>query len=476
MLKSLTDKIMVGIINGFSMFRNATQCRSCSLSFALRVNYCYHHKLFLIINNGCFVTYFRDNLIRLFWLRLFLLSACMLFVCVLHWSVGIILPIFALFCVLLGLFVVNLSLAIRLWLMAWQGSARDLFVHLVLDSIGLALLLFLTDGARNPFVSFFLLPLMIAAATLPARYSWSLAGLTALVYSGLFVFYHPLVMIGQNPSDFFWIHQVGMWLNFVLTAILIAYFVTRMGAGLRLRDTQLHRLREESLRQEQMVALGTFAAGAAHELGSPLATIAVLSHDLEKSYAHDRELSADLKVIGEQVQIGKALLAQLLARAIAQDAQPLPINDFLKSVFDKWLLQHPSLHADIDCLDALTAVVPIDPALSQALLNLLHNAAQASLAVSAHARVKVTVTYRESLLFLCVLDEGEGIDPAVLLTLGHGIVPSNKVDGLGLGVLLAHSTITRLGGKVHLFNRSDGVCGVRTEIFLPMMAVGQEHV
>jgi two-component system sensor histidine kinase RegB len=163
-------------------------------------------------------------------------------------------------------------------------SNPELFAQLCVDVAALSILLYYSGGSTNPFISLYLLPLVIAAATLPPRYTWSMAALTTLCYTFLMKFYVPLPMPhGQSPAasgmhdmagmdeeSIFSLHVLGMWLGFVLSAAIIAWFVVRMAQAVRQRDETLARVREEILRNERIVALGTQAASAAHEMGTPL--------------------------------------------------------------------------------------------------------------------------------------------------------------------------------------------------------------
>ena len=142
-------------------------------------------------------------------------------------------------------------------------SNLELFAQLCVDVLALSILLYYGGGSTNPFVSLYLLPLVIAAATLPGRYTWGMAAITAACYSVLMFYYVPLPHNHQQDGDSaFNAHVVGMWLGFVISAVVVAYFVVKMAQAVRQRDEMLVRVREEILRNERIVALGTQAAGA----------------------------------------------------------------------------------------------------------------------------------------------------------------------------------------------------------------------
>ncbi|MDO9054523.1 MAG: hypothetical protein Q7U37_11425 [Gallionella sp.] len=182
-------------------------------------------------------------------------------------------------------------------------SHLELFIQLGCDVLALSVLLYYAGGSTNPFVSLYLLPLVIAAATLPSRFTWAMAALTTACYSLLMVYYIPLPHNHQDMDSAFNTHVMGMWLGFVISAVVVAYFVVKMAEAVRSRDELLAQVREEILRNERLVALGTQAAGAAHELGTPLSTMAVvigeLQHDADASPA---ELRESLTMLDEQVR------------------------------------------------------------------------------------------------------------------------------------------------------------------------------
>ena len=173
------------------------------------------------------------------------------------------------------------SLTIVTW--RWLQSAHavsdwDIFAQLIADVALLTVLLYFTGGATNPFTMLYLLPLTVAAALLPGIYTWLSAAITISCYSLLLFFYHPLPLAMSLDHGTVNPHVLGMWSGFVLSACLIAMFIVKMGRSLRERDKLLAEAREKSLKDEQLIVLGTLAAGAAHELGTPLGTMAIIAN------------------------------------------------------------------------------------------------------------------------------------------------------------------------------------------------------
>ena len=370
------------------------------------------------------------------------------------WQLTVVIVIYA---------VLNLITWLRLrWLDRSVGE-QELFLHLLSDVFILAALLYFTGGSTNPFVSLFLLPLTLAAASLPGRYTWVVAAAAIFCYSMLMKWYFPLP---HQDGGNFNVHVLGMWFGFVLSAILISYFAVKMGATLRERERALALARENSLRDERIVALGTLAAGAAHELGTPLATMAVLAKDLESECAATPGLAEPLQVLRGQITRCKAILSQLAistGQTRAEAGRDQALDNYLKETLENWQKGRPS-----------TTIRPIwdgtlpppriiaDQTLTHAITNILNNAADAS-----ERDVEVAGHWNENELRLEVCDRGEGLDAKAISHAGEPFFTTKPPgQGLGLGLFLAQSTITRLGGKVELFNRQGG--GACARIVLPL--------
>lgn len=343
-------------------------------------------------------------------------------------------------------------------------SSPELFAQLGVDVIALTVLLYYGGGSTNPFISLYLLPLVIAAATLPPRYTWGMAALTAACYSLLMVYYIPLPHIHHNEEDAFNVHVMGMWLGFVISAMVVAYFVVQMAQAVRSRDETLARVREEILRNERIVALGTQAASAAHELGTPLATMAVVIGELQLDAVAQSALHDSLAILDEQVRGCKRILDKIMANA--QDsgvALPQPVDTLIAEVLDEWQLLRPTAHYRYRCGGVQPAPLLIaDVTLRAALMNLLNNAADAS-----PQPIEILARWDSSSFTLEIRDHGKGLSDEAALKAGSAFFTTKK-EGRGLGLLLANATIERMGGTVRLYNREEG--GATTELTLPIAA------
>jgi two-component system sensor histidine kinase RegB len=343
-------------------------------------------------------------------------------------------------------------------------SNMELFAQLSADVFALTTLLYFGGGSTNPFVSLYLLPLVIAAATLPPRYTWGMAALTAACYSLLMVYYIPLPHIHHNEGDAFDIHVMGMWLGFVISAVVVAYFVVQMAQTVRNRDEMLARVREEILRNERIVALGTQAAGAAHEMGTPLSTMAVVIGELQNDVAADQTALHDsLTILDEQVRGCKRILDKIMANAQDSGAsQPRRADELMAEVLDEWQLLRPTAQYRYDSNGTqLAPRINVDITLRAALMNLLNNAADAS-----PQPIEIRARWDSANFTLEIHDQGAGLSEEVALKAGSAFF-TTKREGRGLGLFLANATIERMSGTVRLFNRDQG--GATTELTLPLI-------
>jgi len=256
-----------------------------------------------------------------------------------------------------------------------------------------------------------------------------------------------------------------MWLGFLLSAGLIAWFAVRMSDTRRSRDRLLAQMREDELRNERIVALGTLAAGAAHELGTPLSTMAVLAKDMERD-AGAPPMRANLRVLREQVDRCKSILSSLSASAGASRAEGgrrVPLENYLADVVNHWQTMRPgvSVRRQFEGPRPSPEIIA-EQTLSQAIVNILNNAADSS-----PDNVEIKVSWSERELVLEISDRGEGMTPDVARAAGQPFFTTKAPgQGLGVGLFLAHATLRRFGGTVQMYNREGG--GVCTQLTLPL--------
>jgi two-component system sensor histidine kinase RegB len=352
------------------------------------------------------------------------------------------------------------------------ASERELFANFGLEVLALTFLLAFVGGSTSPLVSLYLLPLTMAANLLARRHTWTLAALTAVCYSLLFAFGDDAgthVHAGNDEAKSFSEHLVGMWVVFLVSAALVAHYVSSLAEAVRERDRELARAREEALRNERVVALGTLGAGAAHELGTPLSTIGILAEDMAYRHAAIPELATDVALLQGEIARCKGILnalTQATGSMRGEGGNARPADVFLEGAVDRWLLLRPTMRPEVKWVGGSAPTLLADQTLEQALLNLLNNAADASPAgfeVSGHADGDDVV--------FDIIDRGPGMTREVERRAGELFFTTKAPDGgMGIGLFLANATIERFGGRVSHFNRDEGGCCTRVKLPAVRMA------
>lgn len=348
----------------------------------------------------------------------------------------------------------------------WPVTEPEFSVQLAFDLLIHSGLLYYTGGSTNPFVAYYLVPLTIAAATLPWFYSVFLSGLALTGYTALLVWYRPLHIIGVEDGELLiTLHLFGMWANFALSAALITFFVTKMAAAVREQEELRATRREEDMRDQQLLAVATQAAGAAHELGTPLSTMSVLLKELRREHTAHPALQEDVALLQEQVLLCKETLQSLVRAAEADRRLSITeqtVIEWFERTLNRWHLMRPEATYTYSC-DGDGSVPRIMPAadLTQALLNLLNNAADACC-----DNLLISLYWDRQWIRLTIRDHGEGVPLEIAEQLGKPFI-TTKGKGLGLGLFLSQASVTRAGGTVKLYSQEGG--GTLTELCLPRM-------
>jgi two-component system sensor histidine kinase RegB len=411
----------------------------------------------------------RELMGTLAWLRLCAVSGQALTVVVVAFAFGMAIPMIP-----LGLGVAGLALfaLFAFWRLRqpWPASLPEAFAHISVDIGVLAFLLYWSGGATNPFVSLLVMPIALAAAAMPRRHVIAVALFAAACYLLLIPWHVPLPPAPHTPTGDFNLHVAGMAINFVVTAAVLAFFIARLARALRNREADVQHERERALRDEGILAIATQAAGTAHELNTPLSTIRTLLAELRRENEGNAALAADLDLLSGQAERCRDILRELVAvgsRQLAGTPQRLPLSEFVHDCENHFRLLRPevTLTTAMDEI-AQTRVIEAAPNLRHALINLLSNAADASLAAgSAAIELGIVVGARMVEFFVRDHGVGDGIAP------GAGIAfKTSKRDGLGLGLALAHSTVERLGGDLTAQPLADG--GLLQRLRIPLAASG----
>lgn len=344
-----------------------------------------------------------------------------------------------------------------------QVGETELTVQLLFDITLLTVLFYFTGGATNPFVSFFLIPLTVAATLFSKSRVWLITMAALFAYSFLIVKYQPVHIGISSTAHGFGIHVLGMWLGFIISAGVIAYFVVSMARSLRMRDQKLALAREKALRDERLVALGTLAAGAAHELGTPLGTMAVLLKEMLDEN-DNKELEDNIGILISQVKRCKHALSVITVSAgevFVESGRSLPVNQYVNDIIRHWQTIKPDTQLKLQFQgQTMTELMIAEQTLTQALINIMNNAAEAS-----PDEISITVIWEKQQIRWQICDRGPGLDKEKTSIIGKRLF-STKNEGLGLGLFLAHATLERFDSIVSIRNRNGG--GVCTEIVLPL--------
>jgi two-component system sensor histidine kinase RegB len=342
---------------------------------------------------------------------------------------------------------------------------------LALNIVELAGLLFFTGGLQNPFSFLFLAPVLISATALPIRLTIALGALAIACASALVFFHLPLPWESDEPLVLPPIYLFGVWLSIVVAigvTSLYAFQVTEEARKLSdaLAATELVLAREQHLTQ-----LDGLAAAAAHELGTPLSTIFLISRELERTVHDNSQLATDLKTLREQAQRCRDILAkitQLSATGAPFDQMPL------STLIEEVVAPHRDFGIHIKVRIAVAGTrEPVgtrNPAILYGVGNILENAVD-----FARATVEVNAWWNTETVEIVVSDDGPGIAPDLLKRIGEPYLsrrrPADEAQsehhGLGLGVFIARTLLERTGAKVSFTNRTFPDHGAVVQIAWP---------
>lgn len=370
--------------------------------------------------------------------------------------------------VLAGTALTNAWLARELSRGRWRLRAAAALV--VADTIGLAIVLVVAGGPLNPASIYFLVLITQAAFVHGGRVATVVAGTSTLLYALLFVLVTPELQAALAMHPEVARHFQGMWWAFAVTAALVTTFVVRLASAVAQRDADLRALGTRLARTETLTRLATQAADAAHELGTPLATIALTAGELEQALARpafDTALAIDdVRLIREETHRCRVMLDEMAGRA----GQPTGGEPALVSVDEIIARATADLPTDRARLVEVSGesnargVWPVD-AVTRALLNVLRNAFDAS---PPGAPVTVDVREADRGVVLAVRDRGSGMPPDVIARLGEPFFTTKRGTGRGLGVVVARATLELIGGRLDFASEAGG--GTTARIVLPREA------
>ncbi|MFC2251746.1 ATP-binding protein [Labrys portucalensis] len=409
-------------------------------------------------------------LIQLRWLAVIGQVITILFV---DLALGIPLPLFEMAVVIGFLVALNVVGLVRLRSQGLVGNT-ELFLELMLDVAALTVQLYLSGGASNPFIYLYLLQVIIGGVLLEAWSTWTLLAATSACFVGLATFNRPLPIPVQSGTDLADLHVQGTFICFVLAAILLVFFVTRINRNLRARDAHLASLRQQSAEEDHIVRMGLLASGAAHELGTPLATLSVILSDWQRMamFREDEEIAAELTEMRGQLDRCKTIVTGILmssGEVRGEGTRRTSVISYFNELVEEWRASRSPARLDYNNTFGTDVSIVSDDALKQVVFNIFDNALEAS-----PNWVGIALERRGDRLTLSVTDAGPGFGKDILDQLGKPYNSSKNRPGGGLGLFLVVNVARKLGGTVTAKNLLNG--GALVELTLPMATLSPEGV
>ncbi|MDO9608298.1 MAG: ATP-binding protein [Brevundimonas sp.] len=415
----------------------------------------------------------RRNLRLLIQLRWLAVAGQVATILLVHFVMGIRVPVFWLLIAPAGLALVNL-VSVPLTQRRDSISDQELMLALLADVAALTWQLFLTGGAANPFVALYLLQVVLGAVLLAPVYAWSLIGVTSLCFAALGVFNRPLNLPPDSEDALLSLYMQGSLICFLLMAVLLVLFMTRINDNLRARDAYVADVRQQATEQDHIVRMGLLASGAAHELGTPLASLSVILSDWRRMpmLKADADLKQDMDVMQAEVERCKAIVTGILmsaGEARGQAPTRTTMGRFLDEVVQGWSVRDARVRVEVTAWTGPDPSIIADPALRQVFGVLFDNAVEAGA-----RRIFVSPVVRDGQLEFAIRDNGPGFPATILERLGKPYNSTKDRPGSGLGLFLLVNVMRSLGGTVEAYNPPAG--GGEVRLILPIAALAPQEM
>jgi len=415
----------------------------------------------------------RKNMQQLVQLRWFAVLGQIVTICVVHFGFNIRLPLDYMGAALSVLVGFNLLSLLRLQIRR-EPSNAEVFVALLVDVAMLTVQLYLSGGATNPFAFLYVLQVCLGAVLLKAWSTWAMVGITTVCFASLALVARPLALPLEHYEGLWSPYVQGMLICFVLTAGLLVVFITRINGNLRARDARLADLRQRAAEEEHIVRMGLLASGAAHELGTPLATLAVILGDWRRvpSVSNDPDLLQEVHEMQIQIQRCKSIVTGILlsaGEARGESPAETTVRAFLDELVKDWRATRTVKSFVYENKFGHDVRIVSDPALKQTICNVLDNALEAS-----PLWVALQITRDEDALVLTVTDNGPGFPQSMLDRIGTPYQSTKGRSGAGLGLFLVVNVARTLGGSVVAGNRETGA-GAFVRLTLPLESIMLEE-
>ena len=408
------------------------------------------------------------NLHQLIQLRWIAVVGQLLTIQATHYSLGLPLPLQAMLSIVAGMVVFNIASLLR-WRTRRGVHDVELFIGLLIDVAALTAQLYLSGGIGNPFVFLYLLQIAVGAMLLRGGYIWSIVVVASSCVVLLAQHSQPLPLATNVRDGWASPYVLGLLVCFMLNAILVVVFITRISHNLRRRDARLAAVRQRAAEEEHIVRMGLLASGAAHELGTPLATMAVILGDWKRipALTQDPVLQEEIAEMEAQVKRCKTIVSGILmsaGEARGESSSQTTVRQFLDTLVQDWRATRSVETFVYDNLLEGDSPMVADATLEQMVFNVLDNARDAS-----PHWVGMAAWQDAQALYIRVQDQGPGFAPAILAQLGQPYQSTKGRPGGGLGLFLAMNVARTLGGSVQARNHPEG--GAQVTITLPLAAI-----
>lgn len=411
----------------------------------------------------------RRNLLQLVQLRWLAVAGQLLTVLGVRYGLQVPLPLREMLTLLAVLALFNVASWLRTHLARPVVNA-ELLAGLLVDVAVLTGQLYYSGGITNPFIFLFLLQVAVASVLLRPGYVWALVVATGLAFAVLTAWHRPLALPELAQAPLSGVYVAGLLVCFALDAALLVIFIGRISRNLRQRDEALARLRQRAAEEEHIVRMGLLASGAAHELGTPLATLSVILGDWSRMapFAGEPELREEIEEMQRQIARCKTIVAGILSSA-GETRGDAPVETTLHAFLDELVQEWKQTRGA--ALDATREGpdLPIisDTPLKQMIGNILDNALEAA----PGQPLRLDARWNQDTLTLRVQDRGPGFPPGMLERLGTPYQSSKGTPGRGLGLFLSVNVARTLGGQIAAHNLPDGA---EVVIILPLPALMPE--
>ena len=407
-----------------------------------------------------------QQLVQLRWVAIF---GQVVTIGIAQFILGVHLPLPLMLEVLACLVAFNIACQLR-WHDQQVVSNRELLLSLCVDILALTLQLYFSGGVTNPFVFLYLMQVVLSAILLTFDAALIILGISIGCVAGVVLFYTPLEIPMNHDLGFSSLYIQGTLVCFTLNAVLLVFFLHRIRSNLRDRDDEISKMNYQAAEERHVIRMALLASGAAHELGTPLATLAVILGDWRRmpEFQKNPVLQEEISEMQIQLQRCKTILTGILlsaGEARGESSTRTTMKAFVDSLLEEWKLSRRVVR--VECINGFErddVEIVSDTTIKQMLFNILNNALDAS-----PDWVKLEAFRDNDLLKFIVTDAGTGFSPEMLAQFGNIYQSTKGQLGGGLGLFLVNKVANELGGALSVHNLPTG--GAQVLLQIPLSSV-----